>query len=382
MVAMRILIAPDSFKGSVTAYEAADAIERGIMQAAPDAITIKHPISDGGEGLIDVVTPVLGGRIRTTRVSGPLPSQRVNARWGISADGSTAIIEMAEAAGLPLVPKDRRDPTITTTYGVGELIRAALDEGVTSIIVGIGGSATNDGGAGMAQALGVRFLDSSGNPVGSGGASLLELASIDQQGKDPRLEKVEVLVACDVQNLLCGKEGASAVYGPQKGATLSDVSVLDKALERYGALIQLETGIDVMHIAGAGAAGGLGAGLLGFCGGTLMRGIDLVLRVTKFEDRIRETDLVITGEGKIDSQVRFGKALSGVIQRARRFKVPVLAVVGAVEGDRAQFINEDFLADLESLVDARTSEAEAMRNASALISEKTKLLLQRNLSRT
>ena len=379
---MHILIAPDSFKGSLTAHEAASAIERGVLQALPDATIVRHPISDGGEGLVSVVTPVLGGRMMTTSVSGPLPGQRVDARWGLSADGSVALIEMAEAAGLPLVPLDRRDPKVTTTYGVGELIKAALDAGVASIIIGIGGSATNDGGAGMAEALGVRFFDSSGNPVGRGGAALLNVAGIDIRGKDPRLNSVEVLVACDVQNTLCGELGASAVYGPQKGATLSDVALLDKALERYGTMIRSEMGIDVLEIPGGGAAGGLGAGLVAFCAGTLMRGIDLVLRVTEFEDRLHGVDLVITGEGKIDRQMQFGKALSGVIERARRCGVPVVAVVGAIEGPREQFINNDFLADLESLVDAQTSDTDAIHNASMLLSEKTKVLLQRYLSRT
>jgi glycerate kinase len=293
-----------------------------------------------------------------------------------------ALIEMAEAAGLPLVPLDRRDPKVTTTYGVGELIKAALDAEISSVIIGIGGSATNDGGAGMAEALGVRFFDSSGNPVGRGGAALLNVAGVDIRGKDPRLNSVEVLVACDVQNTLCGELGASAVYGPQKGATLSDVALLDKALERYGTMIRSEMGIDVLEIPGGGAAGGLGAGLVAFCAGTLMRGIDLVLRVTEFEDRLHGVDLVITGEGKIDRQMQFGKALSGVIERARRCGVPVVAVVGAIEGPREQFINNDFLADLESLVDAQTSETDAIHNASMLLSEKTKVLLQRYLSRT
>ncbi|MBF8294623.1 MAG: Glycerate kinase [Bacteroidetes bacterium] len=379
---MHILIAPDSFKGSLTAHEAASAIERGVLQALPDATIVRHPISDGGEGLVSVVTPVLRGRMMTTSVSGPLPGQRVDARWGLSADGSVALIEMAEAAGLPLVPLDRRDPKITTTYGVGELIKVALDAGISSVIIGIGGSATNDGGAGMAEALGVRFFDSSGNPVGRGGAALLNVAGVDIRGKDPRLNSVEVLVACDVQNTLCGELGASAVYGPQKGATLSDVALLDKALERYGTMIRSEMGIDVLEIPGGGAAGGLGAGLVAFCAGTLMRGIDLVLRVTEFEDRLHGVDLVITGEGKIDRQMQFGKALSGVIERARRCGVPVVAVVGAIEGPREQFINNDFLADLESLVDAQTSETDAIHNASMLLSEKTKVLLQRYLSRT
>ncbi|MDP2884442.1 MAG: glycerate kinase [Ignavibacteria bacterium] len=379
---MHILIAPDSFKGSLTAHEAVSAIELGVLQALPDATVVRHPISDGGEGLVSVVTPVLGGRLITTRVNGPLPGQRVDARWGLCADGSVALIEMAEAAGLPLVPLDRRDPKVTTTYGVGELIKTALDAGVTSIIIGIGGSATNDGGAGMAEALGVRFFDSSGNPVGRGGAALLNVAGVDIRGKDPRLNSVEVLVACDVQNTLCGELGASAVYGPQKGATPSDVSLLDKALKRYGTMIRSEMGIDVLEIPGGGAAGGLGAGLVAFCAGTLMRGIDLVLRVTGFEDRLHGVDLVITGEGKIDRQMQFGKALSGVIERARRCGVPVVAVVGAIEGPREQFITNDFLADLESLVDAQTSETDAIHNASMLLSEKTKVLLQRYLSRT
>jgi glycerate kinase len=379
---MHILIAPDSFKGSLTAHEAASAIELGVLQALPDATVVRHPISDGGEGLVSVVTPVLGGRMMTTSVSGPLPGQRVDARWGLCADGSVALIEMAEAAGLPLVPLDRRDPKVTTTYGVGELIKAALGAGVTSIIIGIGGSATNDGGAGMAEALGIRFFDSSGNPVGRGGAALLNVAGVDIRGRDPRLDSVEVLVACDVQNTLCGKRGASAVYGPQKGATPSDVSLLDKALERYGTMIQSEMGIDVLEFPGGGAAGGLGAGLVAFCAGTLMRGIDLVLRVTKFDERLRESDLVITGEGKIDQQTYYGKALSGVIERAHRFNVPVVAVVGRVEGVRESFVNNDSFADLESLVDSQTTEADAIRNASLLLSEKTKLLLQRYLSRT
>jgi glycerate kinase len=381
-VAKRILIAPDSFKGSLTALEAASAIERGVLQAIPDATVFKHPISDGGEGLVNVVMPVLGGRIVTTEVSGPLPDQRVDARWGLSADGSTAIIEMAEASGLLLVPPERRDPKITTTYGVGELIAAALDAGVTSIVVGIGGSATNDGGAGMAEALGARFLDASGNPITRGGAALMDLAQIDCEGIHPRLGNVEVLVACDVQNTLCGSQGASAVYGPQKGARLSDVSLLDKALEHYGRSILSQMDTDVITVPGGGAAGGLGAGLVAFCGGTLMRGIELVFRVTKFDERIRESDLVITGEGKIDRQTKYGKALSGVIERAHRFKVPVVAVVGRLEGERTSFVNNESFADLETLVDSQTTEADAIRNASRLLPEKTKLLIQRYLSRT
>jgi glycerate kinase len=289
---------------------------------------------------------------------------------------------MAEAAGLLLVPPDRRDPTNTTTYGVGELIAAALDAEVTSIVIGIGGSATNDGGAGMAEALGARFLDSSGKPLPRGGAGLANIAQIIIEHMHPRIANVEVLVACDVQNTLCGALGASAVYGPQKGATPTVVSQLDKALERYGEVIQSQMGIEVLTMPGGGAAGGLGAGLVAFCGGTLMRGIDLVLRVTKFDQHLQASDLVITGEGKIDRQTLYGKALSGVVDRAHRYNVPVVAVVGKLDGERATFVNKDSFADLETLVDSQITEADAMRNASQLLSEKTKLLIQRYLSRT
>jgi glycerate kinase len=378
---MKIIIAPDSFKGSLTAHEAALAIEQGVLQLLPDAHIVKHPVSDGGEGLVNIVTPALGGCIVTTNVSGPLPGQRVDARWGLSSDGSLAIIEMAEAAGLTLVPADRRDPKITTTYGVGELIRAALDASVASILIGIGGSATNDGGAGMAEALGVRFTDASGNPLGRGGAALIDIASVDVHGRDMRLDTVEVLVACDVQNTLCGVQGASAVYGPQKGARLSDVALLDKALLRFGKTVHASLGVEVLDVPGGGAAGGLGAGLVAFCGARLKRGIDLVLQVTGFDDHLQGADLVITGEGRIDRQVRFGKALSSVVGQARLCNIPAVAVVGSIEGSPSAFLNEGFLADLEPLVNAATSSEEAMRNAQTLVTERTKLLIQRYLSR-
>ena len=375
-----ILIAPDSIKGSLSAQDAAAAMERGVKETLSDSVVIKHPISDGGEGLVDILTPALNGTVVTTEVSGPLPGQRVKARWGLSGDQATGIIEMAEAAGLPLVPREKRDPKITTTHGVGELIRAALDAGVSSLIIGIGGSATNDGGAGMAEALGVKFLDVSGLPLDRGGAALGQLHSIDVHEKDPRIDQVEVIIASDVQNTLCGERGASAVYGPQKGASSRDVRILDAALLHYSEVIQSTLGIDVLSIPGGGAAGGLGAGLAAFCGAQLKRGIDVVLQVTNFDDHLRSADLVITGEGRIDKQVRFGKALSGVIERAQQIGIPVVAVVGSVEGNRESFVSSQFLADLESLVDAKITTEEAMRDASALISTKTKLLLQRYLT--
>jgi glycerate kinase len=376
-----ILVAPDSFKGSLSARDAAAAMERGVKNVLPDSVVIKHPISDGGEGLVDILTPALNGTFVTTEVSGPFPGQRAKARWGLSGDQSTGIIEMAEAAGLTLAPPGKRDPKIATTYGVGELIRAALDAGVTSLIIGIGGSATNDGGAGMAEALGVRFMNESGQPLGRGGVALAALDRIDVSDKDPRVDQIEIIVASDVQNTLCGELGASAVYGPQKGASPRDVKVLDAALFRYGELLQSALGIDVLSIPGGGAAGGLGAGLVAFCGAQLRRGIDVVFHVTNFDDHLGSADLVITGEGKIDEQVRFGKALAGVIERAQRAGVPVVAIVGSVDGNRESFVNRQFLADLESLVDANATTEQAMRNASSLISQKTEFLLQRYLSR-
>jgi len=376
-----ILVAPDSFKGSLSARDAAAAMELGVKNILPDSVVIKHPISDGGEGLVDILTPALNGKFVTTEVSGPFPGQRAKARWGLSGDQSTGIIEMAEAAGLTLAPPGKRDPKIATTCGVGELIRAALDAGVTSLIIGIGGSATNDGGAGMAEALGVRFMKKSGQLLGRGGAALAALDRIDVSDKDPRVDQVEIIVASDVQNTLCGELGASAVYGPQKGASPRDVKVLDAALFRYGEVLQSALGIDVLSIPGGGAAGGLGAGLVAFCGAQLRRGIDVVFHVTNFDDHLLSADLVITGEGKIDEQVRFGKALAGVIERAQRAGVPVAAVVGSVDGKRESFVDGQFLADLESLVDANATTEQAMRNASSLISQKTEALLQRCLSR-
>jgi len=377
-----ILIAPDSFKGSLNAQQVVEAIECGVRGLFPDATIIRHPVSDGGEGLVRVVTPVLGGKEVTTTVCGPLPGQKVQAMWGFVAKQSLAVIEMAAAAGLPLVPRGQRNPNITTTYGVGELIRAALDAGATSILLGIGGSATNDGGAGMAEALGVRFLDATGAPIARGGAALQNLACIDVSVKDPRIAAAGIMVACDVQNTLCGPNGASAVYGPQKGASAADLLLLDQALGHYASIVGLSTGIDVLSVPGGGAAGGLGAGLVAFCGAMLKRGIDLVLEITRFDNHLQRADLLITGEGKIDSQVKFGKALSGVIGAARKHGIPALAIVGAIEGPRELFVNAEFLADLESLVDEQTSVETAMTGASKLVAEKTKLLLQRYFSRT
>ncbi len=372
-----ILIAPDSYKGSVSAQEAAEAMREGVRDALPAARVVMIPLSDGGEGLLSVLLPTLGGEVCKTMVSGPLPGQQVEARWGYVESSRTAIVEMAEAAGLGLVPEDKRDPLITTTFGVGELITHALDRGARTLFIGIGGSATNDGGAGMAQALGVRLRDDAGNILPRGGAALLRLTSIEMKGMDQRIKEATILVACDVRNPLTGPEGASAVFGPQKGASPGDVALLDAALMNYHEILQETAHIDVQQVAGSGAAGGLGAGLLAFCGATLRPGIDLVLDQTGFDAALAKADLVLTGEGRIDDQTRYGKVLSGVLSRAQRRGIPVAAIVGDINGKRSDFVGAEGLVDLAVLVDEHTAVHEAMADALLHIRRKTAELVLR-----
>jgi glycerate kinase len=330
---MRVVVAPDSYKGSVTALGVAEAIERGVRAVFPEAQVAKVPIADGGEGTVDALVVATRGRIEERTVRGPL-GEPVRARWGVLGDGETAVVEMAAASGLPLVPKDRRDPRVTTTFGTGELVRAALDAGVKKLIVGIGGSATNDGGTGMARALGVRFLDAGGADLPEGGAALARLARIDLAGLDPRVAAAQLVVACDVDNPLTGPRGASAVYGPQKGATPEMVKELDAALGRYAEVARQATGRDVATRPGAGAAGGLGAGLLFFTPAALRPGVEIVLEATGFEELVRGADLVITGEGRTDFQTAMGKAPVGVAAAAKRHGVPVICLSGGL-GDGA-----------------------------------------------
>ena len=372
-----ILIAPDSYKGSVSAQEAAEAMREGVRDALPAARVVMIPLSDGGEGLLSVLLPTLGGEVCKTMVSGPLPGQQVEARWGYVESSRTAIVETAEAAGLGLVPEDKRDPLITTTFGVGELITHALDRGARTLFIGIGGSATNDGGAGMAQALGVRLRDDAGNILPRGGAALLRLTSIEMKGMDQRIKEATILVACDVRNPLTGPEGASAVFGPQKGASPDDVALLDAALMNYREILRETAHIDVQQVAGSGAAGGLGAGLLAFCGATLRPGIDLVLDQTGFDAALAKADLVLTGEGRIDDQTRYGKVLSGVLSRAQRRGIPVAAIVGDINGKRSDFVGAEGLVDLAVLVDEHTAVHEAMADALLHIRRKTAELVLR-----
>ncbi|PLC58275.1 glycerate kinase [Photobacterium carnosum] len=329
---MKIIIAPDSYKESLTAMEVATAIEAGFRQVMPDAEYIKLPMADGGEGTVQSLVDASNGTIIEHQVTGPL-SEQVPAFFGLMGDGKTAVIEMAAASGLHLVSPEQRNPMITTSYGTGELILAALDYGVKHIIIGIGGSATNDGGIGMAQALGVQLLDNKGQALGFGGQALAQLASIDITTVDPRLAHIKLDVACDVDNPLCGEKGASHIFGPQKGATPAMVAELDQHLAHYAAIIKRDLAIDVKDMAGAGAAGGMGAALLSLFNAQLRSGIEIVIDAVHLGDIIKDADLVITGEGRIDSQTIHGKTPIGVARTAKKYHKPVIGIAGCLSQD-------------------------------------------------
>ena len=364
---MRVVVAPDSYKGSVSAVGVAAALERGVLRVFPQAEVRKIPIADGGEGTVEALVTATGGQMKQERVRGPL-GEVVDACWGILGDGKTAVIEMAAASGLPLVPPDRRDPRITTTYGTGELIRTALDEGLRRIIIGIGGSATNDGGTGMAQALGAKFLAADGTELPPGGGALAQLKTIDLSGLDPRLTETEITVACDVDNPLCGQRGAAAVFGPQKGATPAMVAELDAALGHFAGCARAATGRNVADLAGAGAAGGLGAGLLFFTPAKLRPGVEIVLEAVKFAEVVKDAAFVITGEGRTDFQTAYGKAPVGVAKVAKQFGVPVFCISGGL-GDGADDVLAQGIDAVMSICSRPLSLEECMRDGAALIEE-------------
>jgi len=324
-----IILAPDSFKESLTAQQVCVAMQAGLEQAFPDARYVHVPMADGGEGTVQSLVDATGGTVRRAWVTGPLGGE-VEAAFGILGDGETAVVEMAAASGLELVPSADRDVRRATTYGTGELISVCLDLGARRLVLGIGGSATNDGGAGMAQALGAQLLDGSGRTLPLGGAALANLARIDVSGLDPRLRDCAIEVASDVTNPLTGPTGASAVYGPQKGATPADVTELDDALEHYADIVRRDLGRSVGQVPGAGAAGGLGAGLLAFTRARIDSGIDIVIRLTGLVDHIAQADLVLTGEGRMDGQTRYGKTPFGVASVARAAGTPVIGIAGSV----------------------------------------------------
>ncbi|EPU1004743.1 glycerate kinase [Vibrio cholerae] len=333
---MKVVIAPDSFKESLTAKQVCDAIQAGLARVWHDAKFVAIPVADGGEGTVQSLVDATQGRHVEVKVMGP-QGKRVEAFYGMLGDNQTAVIEMAAASGLHHVPLAQRDPKLTTSFGTGELIRHALDQGVTKLIIGLGGSATNDGGVGMLAALGARFTNADGDPIQLTGGGLRELTHIDLQDFDPRLLHCDILVACDVNNPLCGDKGASAVFGPQKGATPEDVQLLDGTLRQFGLLTEKVTGKMVLESAGAGAAGGMGAALLAYTQARLRPGIEIVLETVQLAHQVSDADLVITGEGRIDSQTVHGKTPMGVAKVAKRFDVPVLALCGCT-GDNYQAV--------------------------------------------
>ena len=325
---MKVVIAPNTFKGSLSAPEAAAAIARGVREAFPDAEVVEVPVADGGDGTVEALVSAHRGEYRTVEVEGPLRDP-VQATYGLIEARRTGVVELASASGLTLIPAERRDPRKTSTYGFGQLLEAVRAAGVERIIAGIGGSATNDGGAGMAQALGYRLLDSAGADLPRGGAALARLARIDSSGFDPAWRSVKVMVACDVTNPLTGPLGASAVYGPQKGADEAAIRELDAALANFAAVIERELGKKVADVPGAGAAGGAGAGLIAFLDATLVPGATLVVGASGFDAKLKDADLVITGEGQADAQTGYGKAPGEVAKRAKAARIPVLLIAGS-----------------------------------------------------
>jgi glycerate kinase len=373
---MRIVIAPDSFKGSLTAAGAAAAMARGARSALPAAVITVIPMADGGEGTVDAMVTATGGRLVTANVTGPL-GLPVLATFGLLGDGTTAVIEMAAASGLMLVPAVAQNPLVTTTFGTGELILAALDLGVTRIVLGIGGSATIDGGAGLLQALGARLLRADGTPIGRGGAALRYLDRIDLADLDPRLAlgepgpgQAELLVACDVINPLLGPQGAAAVYGPQKGATPDHVALLDQALDHFAGVIDRDLGCDVRTTPGAGAAGGLGGGLLGCLGARLRPGVELVMEAVHFDQALAGATLLLTGEGRTDGQTLAGKVPMGVALRATQHSVPTIVISGSVSPDADVLLTTGICAAI-SMVDGPMTLESAIAQAPELLERAT-----------
>lgn len=362
---MKILIAPDSFKDSLKAIEVARAIEEGVNMAFPEAECICMPLADGGEGTVDALIQATGGKIEKIRVYDPLMRQ-IDSYYGILGDKKTAVIEMAAASGIELLNEDERNPMKTTTFGTGELIKAAIDKGCRKIILGIGGSATNDGGAGMAQALGIDLMDVDMNPIGKGGECLRYLSHIGLERMDTRILETKIMVASDVDNPLCGENGASYIYGPQKGATDEMLKILDSNLNHFGRLLEEKSQKRIREIPGAGAAGGLGAGLVAFLNAELKPGFEIVREITHLEDQIRVADIVITGEGSLDKQTVFGKTPYGVAKLAKKYQKPVIGLAGTL-GDDYQILFKEGFDVLISIIEKPISLDMALGNAAEML---------------
>ena len=371
---MRIVVAPDSFKECATAVEVADAIAAGIRRVVPNAELALVPMADGGEGTVAALVAATGGVTVDVDVSGPM-GDRVRSMYGVLGDGRTAVIEMAAASGLALVPPERRDPGVATTYGTGELVRHALDRGIDRLIVGIGGSATNDGGAGMAQALGYSLTDADGAELPRGGRALSRLANIDSTGKHAGLAACEVLVACDVANPLCGPNGASRVYGPQKGADPAAVRDLDAALRHYADVVADQLGTPILDMPGSGAAGGLGGGLVAFAGAQLRAGVEIVAEASDLAGEIEGADLGSTGEGTLDGQTIEGKTPVGVARISKAHGVPVVAIAGRF-GDGYRQLYDHGIDVVVSIVPGPIDMSESVRQALSLLADTAETVMR------
>lgn len=362
---MNILIAPDSFKGSLSAVEFCEIAEKAILSICPDASVTKFPLADGGEGTVEALVLNTSGHIYQEQVTGPL-GEPVEACYGILGDQKTAVIEMASAAGLVLIPEEKRNPFHTTTYGVGELILKAIDRGCEKIIIGIGGSATNDGAAGVMQALGFQLLDKNKKPIKKGAEGLLSLEKIKTESRNKNLDKIEFIVACDVENPLLGKGGASYTYAKQKGARIEQLPLLEKSLSHYNEIIIRDLHKSVANIPGAGAAGGMGCGLMAFLNATLRPGFDIIKDYTQLERYLQKADFVITGEGCIDSQTAYGKLPVGIGRLGQKHAIPVFAVVGGI-GENIDTIYENGITSILSVVERPMELKESIKCAPTLL---------------
>ncbi len=371
---MKIIVAPDSFKGSLRSKDVADSIEKGIQNVSKKIKTIKIPIADGGEGTVDAIIIAMKGRIYYKNVTGPL-GEKIKASYGIIKSEKTGIIEMASASGLTLVPVSKRNPLFTTTYGTGELIKQAIIDGCNKIIIGIGGSATTDGGMGMLQALGVEFFDINGNKLGFGGKELIKIHSINLNNILSPLKEIEFIVASDVTNPLYGKKGAAYIFGPQKGATPEIVKQLDAGLKNYAQKIKKFLKKDISKIPGSGAAGGLGGGLTAFLNAKIKPGINIIMEKTKFEEKLNDADLVITGEGNTDSQTLFGKVPAGIAKIAKKHKVPVICLSGGLSNDLKKLYNIG-ITSFFSIVNHPMDLQSAMKNSKKLIESQTENIIR------
>ncbi|MBI4560373.1 MAG: glycerate kinase [Candidatus Hydrogenedentes bacterium] len=371
---MRIVIAPDSFKECASAVEVANAIAEGVRRVYADAELVLVPMADGGEGTVDALVAATGGVTVETEVTGPL-CQPVSATYGILGDGGTAVIEMSAASGVQLVPPEQRDPRLTTTRGTGELMRLALESGARRILVGVGGSATNDGGVGMAQALGFSFKDLDGEELPPGGAALARLARIDSSRKHPAMERCKILVACDVDNPLCGPHGASVMYGPQKGATPEVALELDNALHHFALIVERDLGVSVLNLPGGGAAGGLAGGLVAFAGARLRNGTELVAEASLLEERMRGANLVFTGEGQLDRLTLHGKTPMGVAQIAKSLGLPVIAITGSL-GEGYRDVYAKGIDAVFAICSGPMSQAEAIARVGPLIMDTVEAVMR------